>query len=196
MNAMRFRSARIWLGMTAAAFGVAGCNSESAVGPEETAAASPLAAAAEAARGVDLGSCDSLRAPEGSTLAFRTYAEGVQIYEWTGAAWQFKRPSATLYASAGGTGVVGIHYGGPTWEANTGGFIVGRLSKRCDVSEDDIAWLLLDVTRNEGPGVFSRVTHIQRLNTVGGIAPSEGGSQVGEIRNVPYSAVYYFYRAR
>ena len=195
MNAMRFRSARIWLGMAAAAFGVAGCNSEIAVGPEETAVASaPLAAAAT--RTVDLGTCDSLRAPEGSTLAFRAYAEGVQIYEWTGSGWQFKRPSATLYANAGGTGVVGIHYGGPTWEANTGGFIVGRLNKRCNVAEADIPWLLLDVTRNEGPGVFSRVTHIQRLDTVGGIAPSEGGSQVGEIRNVPYSAIYYFYRAR
>ena len=194
MNAMKFRSARIWLGMAAAALGVAGCNGEIAVGPEETAvAAAPLA---EGARAVDLGTCDSLRAPEGSTLAFRTYAEGAQIYEWTGSAWQFKRPSATLYANAGGTGVVGIHYGGPTWEANTGGFIVGRLNKRCNVAEADIPWLLLDVTRNEGPGVFSRVTHIQRLNTVGGIAPSGGGSQVGEIRNVPYSAVYYFYRAR
>lgn len=196
MNAKRLQSVRIWLGMTAIAVAVTACGSESAVGPEETVALSAVPLARAAARGVDLGTCDSLRAPEGSTLVFRAYAEGAQVYEWTGQAWQFKGPSATLYANSGGTGVVGVHYGGPTWEANSGGFIVGKLSKRCEVAPGDIPWLLLDVTRNEGPGIFNRVTHVQRLNTVGGVAPGGGGSRAGEIRNVPYTAVYYFYRTR
>lgn len=51
------------------------------------------------ARVVELGSCDNLRAPRGSKLAFRTYATSVQIYRWNGASWSFIAPSATLYTN-------------------------------------------------------------------------------------------------
>ena len=37
---------------------------------------------------------------------------------------------------------------------------------------------------------------IQRVNTVGGVAPSTAGSVVGEIAEVPYTAEYFFYRGR
>jgi hypothetical protein len=55
---------------------------------------------------------------------------------------------------------------------------------------------LLEATLSEGPGIFSRVNFIQRLNTVGGKAPSNPGSSVGEVARVPYTADYYFYRAK
>ena len=185
---------RYSLAITAAAFSLSGCGSETVLGPESAAIATrPVPAAA--ARAVDLGACQHLQAPEGSKLAFHAYAKGVQVYRWNGQAWVFGGPLATLYADAAGNGAVGSHYGGPTWKANSGGFVVGALSKRCDVDPADIPWLLLDVVRNEGPGVFSRVTHIQRVNTVGGQAPAGGGSHPGEVRNVPYTAEYFFYRA-
>jgi hypothetical protein len=39
------------------------------------------------------------------------------------------------------------------------------------------------------------VTFIQRVNTVGGKAPSHSGDSVGEVVRVPYTAEYFFYRA-
>jgi hypothetical protein len=174
---------------------LAGCGSELAVGPEDGAAIAAAPPAAAAARAVDLGACPQLSAPEGSTLVFHAYARGSQVYRWNGQTWLFDGPAATLYADAGGTGVVGSHYAGPTWEANAGGFIVGRVSMPCPVDPADVPWLLLDVVRDEGPGVFKGVTHIQRLNTTGGQIPAGSGSYPGEVRNVPYTAEYFFYRA-
>jgi hypothetical protein len=46
----------------------------------------------------------------------------------------------------------------------------------------------------EKPGIFHRVTYIQRLFTEGGLAPSEPGDTVGEEARVPYTAWYFFYR--
>jgi hypothetical protein len=127
-------------------------------------------------------------------LVYHAYAEGVQIYQWDNGTWAPRGPSATLYADAGGTATIGIHYGGPTWESNGGSLVVGRLNQPCEVGPADIPWLLLDGIRSEGPGIFHRVTHIQRVNTVGGKAPTAPGSP-GEVRNVPYTAEYFFYRA-
>ena len=39
------------------------------------------------------------------------------------------------------------------------------------------------------------MTYIQRVNTVGGLAPAEPGDFVGQEVEVPYTAEYYFYRA-
>lgn len=179
----------------AAATTLAACSDDSTLGPEDhaslTAATSPVAPS----KGIDLGACDDLRVPAGSQLAFHVYAEGVQIYQWDGQAWAFRGPSARLYANAGGTGLVGSHYGGPTWESRSGGILVGALRTPCEVSPANIPWLLLDVVRDEGPGVFHGVDLIQRVNTAGGRAPAGGGNFVGEVRNVPYTAEYFFYRA-
>jgi hypothetical protein len=175
--------------LTAAA-ALAGCDDDdkSAFAPTE-----PPAIAA-ASRGVDLGQCPDLGAPEGSKLVFHAYAEGVQIYKWTGASWAFQGPSAALYSDARRTDKVGIHYGGPTWESNGGGFVIGRLNKPCEVGPADIPWLLLDGLRSQGAGIFHDVASIQRVNTAGGRAPGAPGSQ-DEVRNVPYTAEYFFYRA-
>ena len=194
MNAMRLQWVRYSVVLAAAGAALSGCGTDGVLGPDES-SASALVRAASDARAVDLGACVDLAAPAGSKLVFHAYAEGVQVYRWNGAAWVFAGPVAALYADAGGNGVVGSHFGGPTWKANSGGFIVGAVSKRCDVAPQDIPWLLLNVVRNEGPGVFSRVTHIQRLNTRGGQVPAVDGTQAGEVRNVPYTAEYFFYRA-
>jgi hypothetical protein len=188
---MSLERVRHSLAAAAVAVSLAGCASDAMLQPE---ADISIGASSSAGRSADLGACGDLRAPEGSTLVFHAYARGVQVYRWNGQAWQFTGPLASLFADAGGTGVIGSHYGGPTWEANSGGLVVGAVSKRCDVDPADVPWLLLDVVRNEGPGVFSRVTHIQRINTVGGQIPAGNGSYPGEVRHVPYTAEYFFYR--
>jgi hypothetical protein len=139
--------------------------------------------------------CDDINAPVGHRLKFRAYAIGVQIYEWTGSGWLFKGPEADLYADAGLNGKIGTHSVGPTWEANDGSVVLGASPVRCPLSPNDIPWLLLTANSLEYPGLFSNITYIQRVNTEGGIAPSNSGSFVGEIARVPYTAEYYFYRA-
>ena len=172
----------------ATAASLAGCDDHTSLGPTERPAIA-------ASRAVDLGECGELSVPAGSTLVSHVYAEGVQIYQWDGATWAFRGPSANLYADAAGTATVGTHYAGPTWKSNSGSLVVGRLNKTCEVGAADIPWLLLDGVRSEGPGIFDQVASIQRVNTVGGRAPTTPGA-LGEVRNVPYAAEYFFYHAR
>lgn len=148
-------------------------------------------------RGVDLGACQNLRPPVASKLALRVYANGVQIYRWTGSGWGFVGPSAVLTSDAQGHGVVGTHYAGPTgpvWKSNSGGTLVGTVVDRCTPNPNAIPWLLLS-TVADGPGVFHRVKFIQRVNTVGGTAPSYSGAFVGQEARMPYSTEYLFYRS-
>jgi len=148
------------------------------------------------ARNPELGSCDSLRVPEQNQLALHAFASGVQIYKWSGASWIFVAPQATLFADAENHGAIGTHYAGPTWESTGGSKVVAAVMKRCPADASSIPWLLLQAVSTNGPGIFGPVTFVQRLNTVGGNAPASPGTTVGEIASVPYTAEYYFYRAR
>ena len=140
--------------------------------------------------------CDSLQVPAGNGLAFRVYAMGVQIYKWNGVTWAFVEPAATLFADARYHGEVGIHYVGPTWESNSGSKVVGTRVAGCTPDSTAIPWLRLQTVSTDGPGIFSSVTFIQRVNTTGGLAPTAAGLSIGEVKEVPYTAEYYFYRAR
>lgn len=142
--------------------------------------------------------CDSLQVPAGNGLAFRTYALGVQVYRWNGTTWAFVEPVATLFADARYHGEVGTHYVGPSWESNSGSKVVAARvpGTGCTPDSNAIPWLLLQKVSTEGPGIFSSVTYIQRVNTTGGTAPTAQGSVIGELEEVPYTAEYYFYRAR
>lgn len=155
-----------------------------------------LATPSQAQRGnraLDLGDCEKLQVPAGSQLAFHVYAIGVQIYHWTGSSWAFDGPAAVLFADAGGHGEVGIHFSGPTWLTVSGSRVVGTVLDRCTADADAIPWLLLEAA-DSGPGVFRGVNRIQRVNTIGGNAPSSPGIAIGDLVKVPYTAEYYFYR--
>src|SRR5262249_22812284 len=118
------------------------------------------------------------------------------IYRWNGMSWTFVAPEAALYADAGGNNAVGTHYAGPTWESASGSKVVGQVLERCTPNPDAIDWLKLKAVSSQGPGPFRRVTFIQRVNTVGGKAPTRSGDTVGELARVPYTAEYFFYRAQ
>jgi hypothetical protein len=145
-------------------------------------------------REVNLGTCDSLRVPPASKLAFHAYASGVQVYRWSGTSWVFVEPSAHLFADAEGRGTVGTHYAGPTWQSVSGGKVVGTVLKRCTPDANAIPWLLLRAVADSGPGVFQRTKFIQRVNTVGGNAPAAPATLTGDVARVPYTAEYLFYR--
>ena len=145
----------------------------------------------------------TLQVPAGHKLHARAYAEGVQIYVWTVnptnaalSSWVFREPEAILYADAGGHGEIGIHYAGPTWESNSGSKVVGARVAGSTVDPTAIPWLLLQTTTAKGPGIFARTTYIQRVNTVGGLAPATPGTSAGQEARVPYTAVYFFFRGK
>jgi hypothetical protein len=164
--------------------------------PSARLAASAEATAGSAAQGPDLTGCEYLRAPAGSKLVAHMYAKGAQIYRWSGTAWLFAGPSAVLYSDAAGSDPVGTHSVGPTWESRDGSTVRGSSPVPCSVDANAIPWLLLVGTPGETPGIFRRVTSIQRVNTVGGKIPTEPGTTPGEEKQVPYTAEYYFYRAQ
>jgi len=157
----------------------------------------PAASLAQDNREPDLSTnCASLDAGETNKVAMVAFVVGVQIYRWNGSAWVFVAPEAVLYANEDYDGVVAIHYSGPTWESNSGSKVVGVRAAGCTPDPSAIPWLRLNAVTAEGPGIFHRVTSIQRVNTVGGIAPATPGTAVGQEARVPYKAQYVFYRAR
>ena len=143
--------------------------------------------------------CGSIAAPEGNKLAFHAYAKGVQIYKWNLITqnWDLVGPQAGLFAEEGYHGEIGSHYVGPTWESKSGSKVEARRvpGTGCTPDPTAIAWLLLGKHRTDGAGIFSKVTYVQRVNTTGGLPPATPGLVDGEIRESPYTAEYYFYRA-
>jgi hypothetical protein len=138
---------------------------------------------------------DSLKPGAAESLALVVPAKGVQIYECREAKWVFVAPQADLFDRAGRK--IGTHYAGPHWEAADGSKVVGAVKSRADAPQaDSIPWLLLGTKSVGKPGAFSKITSIQRVATVGGLAPAGGCSQPGAQARVPYSADYYFLSGR
>jgi hypothetical protein len=127
---------------------------------------------------------------------------GVQVYVCTatatgGFAFSFVTPTANLLNDGGR--LVGTHFIGPTWQANDGSAVVAAVADRATVDPTAIPWLLLDVVSDNGvEGRFDDVTSIQRLSTVGGLAPTTGcdAAHIGSIAQVPYSSQYVFYKTK
>jgi hypothetical protein len=144
---------------------------------------------------------ENLEPPAESVLLFALGARGVQIYtcaakpeDSAAFVWTFKAPQAELFNARGE--VVGSHFAGPTWQGQDGSAVVGKLVARADApSKQAIPWLLLEAKSHAGGGAFSTITHIQRLDTKGGVAPSKGCDETHkrEEARVPYEATYAFY---
>jgi hypothetical protein len=105
-----------------------------------------------------------------------------------------KAPEALLYDQQGT--LIGRHFAGPAWQHNDGSQITAKLAAKVDAPVPTaIPWLLLDVTAYEGNGIFSRITSIQRINTMGGLPPTDAcadSNRQAEFKS-PYSADYCFY---
>lgn len=135
--------------------------------------------------------------PDGSDLELELSAVGDQIYTCTattgGTAWVFTGPEAKLYDHRGV--FAGTHYAGPTWESTDGSTVVAAKISAATVDPTAIPWLLLGAVSHKGPGEMRRVTHIQRVNTTGGMTPSSmcSAATAGTVVRVPYTATYCFY---
>ena len=143
-----------------------------------------------------------LRAPAGETLALVVPARGVQIYECRARKdtpsqfeWAFVAPDAELLDRQGRR--IGRHGAGPVWEALDGSRVKAVVRERADApAAGAIPWLLLGAEASGPQGTFSAVRSIQRVNTVGGVAPRDGCSPAtaGQSARVAYTADYYFFR--
>lgn len=134
-------------------------------------------------------------------LAFALRASGVQEYTCNGTAWVFVAPDALLYplhsCEADDDALV-HHYAGPTWEwLDDGSTVVAAKAAGATVDATAIPWLLLNAVNHAGDGRMTDITSIQRLDTVGGLAPATGcdAAHAGATANVPYTAKYFFYRS-
>jgi hypothetical protein len=139
-----------------------------------------------------------LAAPRGERLLLRARAHGFQIYTCAPSPkqpaqleWTLVAPEAQLVDEHDRP--LGRHYAGPTWEANDGSKVVGEVVARAP-RPGAIPWLLLR-GKPSGAGVLAGVASIQRVDTVGGVAPASGcdGAHRGAGARVPYSAVYNFF---
>jgi len=144
----------------------------------------------------------ALRAPGGQSAFLVAFAKGVQIYECVAKAdqpaafeWKLTGPEAVLADASGKA--IGKHFAGPTWEANDGSAVVGEVKARDPgPSASAIPWLLLSAKSTSGSGVLGATKSVQRVDTSGGVAPSDpcGAAQLKQVARVAYTAKYYFYR--
>lgn len=144
---------------------------------------------------------DNLKVSAGQVLQLKGIAKGVQIYQCKAKTddtkqfeWTLKAPEADLFDDQGKKIIK--HYGGPTWEALDGSKVIGTVKTKTDApTASAIPWLLLQAKSNEGNGSLSKITYIQRVETVGGKAPSQVCNQASantEAR-IDYAADYFFY---
>ena len=151
-----------------------------------------------------VGVPDKLKPGTNESLAMIVPAKGVQIYECRAKKdrvgeyeWTFMAPEADLFDARGNR--IGRHYAGPHWESTDGSKILGTVKERADAPvADAIPWLLLAAKSVGSEGSFSKITSIQRVSTVGGVAPKGGCSEaaVGRPARTNYTADYYFFTAK
>ena len=144
---------------------------------------------------------EAVRPPAGHKMSLHTVGVGEITYECRAKAgttdafeWAFVAPVATLMDMS--KKQVGKYYAGPTWEASDGSKVTGKQVAVSPAAPGNIPFQLVKAEPATGNGAMSNVTYIQRLNTKGGVAPSDACSagSVGAKKQVGYQADYVFYR--
>jgi len=160
---------------------------------------------------------DNLQVPSGNVAFLVGHAKGTQDYicqpSGESLAWTFVEPQATLFDDE--EKQIITHFLSPnpaesgtaraTWQdshdtSTVWAKMTASSSDPNFVAAGAIPWFLLQVVGSQaGPTdgqTLIPTTYIQRLNTMGGIAPTTGCAQstdVGAKALVPYTADYFFY---
>ena len=165
----------------------------------------------------------SIQVPAGNEAFLLGRAVGTQNYECQPAAsvgqvaWTLFTPEATLFGDQGEPVI--FHFFSPnpfefsptpfangvvraTWQSSQDASTIwGRVAGSATVDPTAIAWVLVQATGVEkgptGGNTLAVTTFVQRLNTVGGLAPATGcdiPTDVGRKAFVPYRADYFFFR--
>lgn len=167
-----------------------------------------------------------IQVPAGNKAYLKGSATGTQNYVClpaeSGFAWKFQGPQAALFYTSQffGTQIIQqitTHFlsanpfegglGRPTWQSSLDTSSVWGKARASStnpayVAPGAIPWLLVEVVgAQKGPMggyALSETTFIHRLNTSGGVIPTTGCTEsgnVGAIAFVPYTTDYYFYKA-
>ena len=193
---MKTKTVRISAGVGAASLALVGVSAGVSFADDKPAPAT----AATAADGF-LGGTPAVPAelvpPPGNTLTSVFKAKGVQVYGCTDTKWTLIEPAASL------TGITlnpvraasALHFRGPSWQSSDDGSLVEGTAPVAapSATPNSIPQLLVTAKTSRGPGVFGDVTFIQRLATVGGVAPATACT-AGATTAVSYTAVYRFFK--
>jgi hypothetical protein len=145
-----------------------------------------------------------LKDPDGQKVRFRfkTLPHSVQIYTCRqtsqGFAWSGPDPDAIL--TNDNKTLTVHHYKGPAWEATDGSLVKSdaALAKHFLANNKDaVHWL--ELPGKEATKQFEKVTFIHRIDTSGGLPPSDkpcDAQHAGDQERVNYAAVYLFYAPR
>lgn len=155
----------------------------------------PAAAAIAPPSGLGRG----MAAPAGVEPAFALSAEGAQVYQCSalggdGWGWTYVSPDATLYE---GTRTIATHKVPDLWESVSDRSSVTAVPRVNQAAgSGNLPWQLMRAAPLNATGMFAGVTHVQRVNTQGGLpaATGCGPANVGAENRVAFRADYYFYK--
>ena len=164
--------------------------------PPASGSASPVAAPVPAP---SLGFFSKIKAPSTHVPSLQLASRGVQIFRCEkreeGLVWVFRQPQADLLEPDGKA--VGKHGANFSFEHDDGSRLVSTIVAYDEASKPtDLRWLLL-TTRSFGKGALENVTHVQRVNTSGGMPPARcDASQLNQLLRVDFTSDFIFYRPR
>lgn len=132
-----------------------------------------------------------IQVPAGVKEIVTMHGHGVQTYQCGEGKWSLLEPDAILEEH--GVAEV-LHTLGPIWTSvKDGSSVQGKAIGTAPV-DNAIPQLLLQATSHRGTGLLADVGYIQRLRTVGGVAPS-GSCTDKALASIPYQADYRFWTA-
>ena len=146
-----------------------------------------------------LGLFSSIRVPGDREPVLKLSARGAQVFRCEKRdgrdVWVFRQPDAELLDDNGK--VVGRHGANFSFENADGSRLVAAIAASDEAPKStDLRWLLM-TTRSYGKGAFEGITHVQRVNTHGGMPPERcESSQANQVLRVDFSAEFIFYRPR
>jgi len=181
----------------APAIGAALLTACASVGPGPAATAGPDKIGAVTAP--SLGLFSRIKAPGDREPVLKLAARGAQVFRCEKrdgqGTWVFRQPDAELLDSAGK--VVGRHGANFSFEHVDGSRLLSTIVAYDDASKPtDLRWLLL-TTKSFGKGAFEGVTHVQRVNTAGGMPPASCDlAHAGRVLRIDFTSDFVFYRAR
>ncbi len=146
---------------------------------------------------------EAVKVPMGNKVAMETVGVGEITYECRDKAnapgmteWVFVGPSAVLNNRSGKQ--VGKYFGPPaTWESMDGSKLTATQLAVAPAGAGNIPLQLVKANPAMGMGAMAGVTHIQRVATVGGVAPATlcSPANKGSKEIVKYQADYIFWKA-
>jgi hypothetical protein len=149
----------------------------------------------------------SLDPPANQVPVLVAYGQGVQRYvckekeQAKGSfEWVLKEPQAKLSDAAGHP--IGSHAAGPSWQLADGSKAVRKklVASVPALAADAVPWLLLAID-SSGKGALAGTEYVQRVDTVGGMAPATpatscDAAHAGATQDIEYRATYVFYAPR